>query len=402
LWCIIVKMRKKYKCLECNKEFVSLPGFYKHINYVEKIKFSEYVSKFNLNWIKCGLCGKYVLNTVSLNKHLTQTHRNDIAIQEYAKKFKTEEWLRCDVCGAEFYRTINRQERYSNRHIIGGIFCGVQCANRHNLSLPSVKDKMRSVVGHLIAHNKELSKRGEWKKIAQKSAATRILTGVSKIAAKKAAHTRILRDPDAYYKQSIKSEITKRSNGFYERQKKNGRAIFEKCMNTWKKNYRQGQSRIEILFGWHLSNKNIGSLFNQVLLGKSGIEEFDQKFKSFEKSRTCDYLFELNNKYYLISVDGTKYHGLNYPIDEVVNINKIYYDTYYRDLYLNEYCSKHQINLIRFSDRELDRYFRNMFIGGNRKLLPYYVNGNSDDIDKFFVVLGGTGLYGTVDGFQHN
>ncbi len=106
--------------------------------------------------------------TLGLSVHIKFSHH--ISKQEYAKKFKTKEWVECYICGKEFYKMINSQKRFDEN---GKCICA--CCG-------SCGQKLANIFSTITKTKNEMHKLIQIK--AQK---TKIVKGSNKIGARKAA-----------------------------------------------------------------------------------------------------------------------------------------------------------------------------------------------------------------------
>lgn len=141
-------------------------------------------------------------------------------------------------------------------------------------------------------------------------------------------------------------------------------------------------------------NKEIIKKIHQIKLknnsyGKSSIEEmFAKKLDDLKINYKRQFIeniwaidFFLPDYNYFIQIDGIYYHGLDRPIEEIklgktktdINI----YKTYLRDLQQNKWFCYNNKNLIRITDKSVEKYI------SNNVLDIYYSNNKHSLIDLF-------------------
>jgi len=291
--------------------------------------------------------------------------------EEYAQKHRTEEWIVCD-CGTEFYRRNCHQNKRKNNKIVTKNVCP-DCALK-------IRSKWYSESGlasqHAIKNNKKLNESGCRHEIAQKSADTRKERGIN--TASNIAKRRKEKDPDAFFKSAAKGTQTKIKRDTARKNRDNGTTYFAtlKAFETKKKNGTNRRSNEE---------KEFYEIVEKILKEKNYIIENQYLFSDCFSSISCevDILITKEDRKFLLQFDGVYFHGLKVPITEVAKCrtrtDRIIFDTYYRDVKLNGFCNKNNINLIRIADNEY-RLFKN-----KRKdfMQAYFVSGISSEIDEF-------------------
>lgn len=262
-------------------------------------------------------CKKVFKNKQALGTHLNLIHK--ISSADYAKMFKTDEWVKCQICQKEFYRPLSHQR--IDRNGVAVLLCW-KC--RPKVSTPKIIKTKNE--GNL------------WKQASYKTAAKNRESG--------------LYDSDRARERAYKRK---------ENQKKSG---------TYK------QSKSEAIF----------CLFLFLKFEENNVEtqvDIRRVNKLYENVFTLDFVVTFQNNKYYICFDGIYYHGLSQPITEIAKCksptDRVIFGTYYRDRQLEEFFSKTNDNLLRFSDID----FANFSLKKTQKLLPYYTNGISSQIDLF-------------------
>jgi very-short-patch-repair endonuclease len=119
--------------------------------------------------------------TLGLGIHVKFTHR--VSKQEYAKIFRTKEWVTCYICGKEFYKMINSQKRFDEN---GKCICA--CCKACGQKLANIF-----------------------------STITKTKAGVHKLIQIKAQKTKRERGTDSV--GATKAAVTKHKNGYYGSEK---------------------------------------------------------------------------------------------------------------------------------------------------------------------------------------
>jgi len=128
-------------------------------------------------------------------------------------------------------------------------------------------------------------------------------------------------------------------------------------------------------FGTYGKSK-IEDQFYQFLL--KHFSENDIERQSMINEWNVDFCIKSLNLY--IQFDGSYYHGLDRPIQEIFNFktstDKTIFQTYLRDQKQNDFFHRNKKKLFRISDKEFDHYIKSdpSFIFSN--LLNFY-HGNS-------------------------
>jgi hypothetical protein len=68
-----------------------------------------------INEFKCFICGTSYKDRRSFGVHFNHAHKKEISRAEYAKRFSTDEWVKCEQCDTYHFRTIKDQNQKRNR-----------------------------------------------------------------------------------------------------------------------------------------------------------------------------------------------------------------------------------------------------------------------------------------------
>jgi hypothetical protein len=311
----------------------------------------------------CKICNKSFKNIVSLNTHIGQKHK-DIDKKTYAEKYKTEELIECS-CGKAFYRSMAQQRKRKQQ------MCR-ECSKKNSVK-KMIENGSFLRSGALL--NKRLDELKIRNEIATKSAKTRKARGIN--SALKTAMTRKKNDIDSFKKSGVKAHLTRVNKGVYDRCRSDGTydRMILKRHQTLKNNKSYGKSKAEDFFYNLLKDKftKVNRQVSTLNEKKEGLFKFMKGYHNFD--------FVVDDMYF-VCFDGIYYHGLDRPITEIAKCrtltDKTIFDTYYRDRNLEDFCQKNDINLLRFNDINFK-----MFLSKKEKLIPYYVCGKSNDIDRF-------------------
>jgi len=309
------------------------------------IERADFAKEYKCDFDECKNQQKF--SQRQFKKHLRKKH--NLTIEQHAWKFKTAEIVKCCICERETYVQPNKQKKT----------CCRSCANKKSIST-------RRNRGTLNEENRRSTKKG---------VETRNRNGSYHTGAKKAAETK--RTEGTANKIYKKIHQTKIRNGTDKNCNSHQSRL--KCHETKKKNGTYGKSNSELAFAWFL-NLKFDEVQHQVITNKLEIE-----LKSYY---SLDFVVEN----IMISFDGIYYHGLDRTITEIANCktstDRTIFNTFYRDRSFEEACQRNNLNLIRISDHNFG-----LFVSGKEKLNPYFVCGNSQQLDVFWRKLTGEGLY---------
>jgi hypothetical protein len=349
--------------------------------------------------------------------------------EEYAKKYQTNEIIRCFVCKKEIFRTICSQKFDKNGENI--TTCSKECGFV-KIGIVSRRNGVYSYENMSLKNKKGAKTKQEngfWKSEKSSKRTTDGLVTRRKNGYYKSEKFRDglerrekLKREHGYYdfeyvhNKNLKTANTLKEQGFYSEEKSSERAIkghsnrtknsyteaSKKCFETMKKNGTNRRISIpEIALGWLLCLKfGHENVFHQIKVDSKECNELFGKdvFRDYEKSFTFDYVVKYNNKTFAICPDGIHYHGLDRPIIEIARDAKyryvddngkikkseasIIFGTYYRDRYFENFVRKTNVNVLRFTDINIG-----FFSLKNKKLEPYFTNGFSDEIENVINIL---------------
>jgi hypothetical protein len=344
-------------------------------------------SKFS---ILCRCCNTYI-GSQGFSGHLLAQH--NISRIEYAWKHHTDEICNCAVCNKNYFRSYGyirlRLKNTCNNK---------KCMNQfRKMSIEKSFLKKYGFKNSFVTPHIQ-------KKVIENSKKTLKSKNIYHICALKRAEN--LRKKGLLSVIGKKTLLKKRQNGYYTEKflvkrsesaikgvntRKSKGAIFNRLVSlkiseTRKKNGTYNKSNPESKFGSFLSSK-FNCVHNQISINSNEfIKLFGLRLEDYKKSFTFDFAVVEDGRIIFICIDGIYYHGLDRPIVEIANLrtktDKTIFETYYRDRYLEDYISSKNmcINVVKFSDVSITNFLKNK----TEKMLPYYCNGESNQLDSFW------------------
>jgi hypothetical protein len=339
--------------------------------------------------ILCRFCNSCI-SSQGFSSHLLYKH--NISREQYAWKYHSDEICKCAICNKSYFRKYSyirlRLKNTCNNKKCMNFFRKISIEKsflkkygfKSSFDVPFILKKA-------IEHSgKTLKDNNIYHICALKRAKNLKEKGLLTIIAKKATLKK--RQIDGYFSDkfliersnsAIKGVNTKKENGFFYNE-----LVSLKASETRKRNGTYNKSKPEIAFGIFLNSK-FDYVYSQLKINSNLCSElFGNDFFDYKKSFTFDYVVKYENLLFCICIDGIYYHGLDRPIIEIAKCktktDKIIFDTYYRDRYLEDFISCSKINVIKFSDVNIVDFSKKKI----EKMFPYYCNGVSCQLDLFW------------------
>jgi len=307
----------------------------------------------------CLICGRSDFRF--LGHHLKRDDHDFMSLETYAKTFKTKDWIRCILCGTEYFghERSNRIRRCPNKACML-ILKQEEMEKTNNAKFGCKNVFQNKQIQKVIANTLE-----EHFGVRHPSRLPQTVRNSHSPEAE-AKRSETARINDSWAKAVIKRhETMKRESTIGKKISKAEQSFFEQKLMKMLLVYRQV----------HIRSSQTRKIFRNT---------FDDHNDSF----TFDFLVLHEKNPIVVAFDGLYYHGLDCSIHETAKkpmwkvddhgVTKktqasVIFNTYYRDRTFEEYCQKRNITLIRFAETDFDN--------------PYFTCGDSSIIDSFLRII---------------